>query len=61
MIGKTTHNMFDNKRYNRLAIKNNKNYKKAKPYSHIQFKNFLERYIAFKLYKNFPKYGIIVG
>ena len=56
MIGKTTHNMFDNKRYNRLAIKNNKNYKKAKPYSHIQFKNFLERDIAFKLYKNFPKY-----
>ena len=45
--------MFDNKRYNRLAIKNNKNYKKAKPYSHIQFKNFLERDVALKLYKKF--------
>ena len=48
--------MFDNLKYNRLAIKNHKNYKIAKPYSHIQFKNFLDKNFAYKLFKNFPKY-----
>jgi len=48
--------MFDNLKYNRLAVKNHKNYKIAKPYSHIQFKNFLDKNFAYKLFKNFPKY-----
>ena len=42
MIKKTSLNMFDNTKYNRLAIKNNENYKKAKPYPHIQLKNSLQ-------------------
>ena len=48
--------MFDNLKYNRLAIKNHKNYKIAKPFSHIQFKNFLDKNFALELFKNFPKY-----
>ena len=48
--------MFDDLKYNRLAIKNHKSYKIAKPYSHIQFKNFLDKNFAYKLFKNFPKY-----
>ena len=56
MIKKTSLNMFDNTKYNRLAIKNNENYKKAKPYPHIQLKNFLDINFAHKLFKSFPKY-----
>ena len=56
MIKHKLFNMFDNIKYNRLAIKNNKYYKNAKPYSHIQFTNFLQKDLALKLYRNFPKY-----
>lgn len=53
---KIKYNTFDNLKYNRLAIKNNNNYKQAKPYSHVRFKNFLDENLAYKLFKNFPKY-----
>ena len=56
MIRKISYNMFDNIKYNRLAIKNNNKYKKAKPYPHIQFKNFLDKNFAHELFENFPKY-----
>ena len=48
--------MFDNLKYNRLAIKNIQNYNKAKPNPHIQFKNFLDNDFAYKLFTKFPKY-----
>mgnify|MGYP001203345858 CR=1 FL=1 len=53
---KFNYNTFDNLKYNRLAIKNNKFYKVAKPCSHIRFKNFLNKTLAYELFKNFPKY-----
>ena len=52
---KINYNTFDNLKYNRLALKNYKNYKSAKPCSHIRFKNFLEKNFAYKLFKKFSK------
>ena len=46
--------IFDDKKYNILAVKNHKKYINAKSFSHIQFKNFLDKKIANDLYKSFP-------
>ena len=49
-------NVFDNLKYNRLAIRNHQYYKKAKPFPNIKFQNFIEKNLAYKLFKNFPNY-----
>lgn len=48
--------LFDNKKYNKLSIKNAKKYRKAKPFPNIKFKNFLIKEIADDLNKLFPDY-----
>ena len=50
-------NHFDSKKYNLLALKSSKKYIHNKPFPHIQFKNFLSKKYASKLYKQFPKYN----
>ena len=48
--------IFDNKKYTKLAVANNKKYLKIKPYPHIFFDNFLPKKIALALSKEYPKY-----
>jgi len=48
-------NIFDDKKYVRLAIANNKKYLKNKPFPHIYFNNFLPEKIALMLFKEYPK------
>ena len=48
-------NIFDDKKYARLAIANNKKYLKNKPFPHIYFNNFLPEKIALMLFKEYPK------
>ena len=48
-------NIFDDKKYARLAIANNKKYLKNKPFPHIYFNNFLPKKIALMLFKEYPK------
>jgi hypothetical protein len=50
-------NIFENKKYNKLALKNSTKYKNAKLFPNIHIKNFLPIKIARNLYKNFPKYS----
>ena len=50
-------NNFDSKKYNILALKNLYNYKKNKPFPHIQFLNFLKPSLAKSIFKNFPSYN----
>ena len=47
--------IFDDKRYYRLAINNQKVYAKNKPYPHIYFDNFLPKKLALSLSKEYPK------
>ena len=47
--------IFDDKRYCRLAINNQKVYVKNKPYPHIYFDNFLPKRLALSLSKEYPK------
>ena len=49
--------LFDNKKYNTLALNNSKKYSTAKPFPNINFKNFLNKKIAEKLSLKFPKYN----
>ena len=46
---------FDNKKYQKLAIDNQKAYKKNKPFPHIYFDNFLPKELALSLFKDYPK------
>ena len=49
--------IFDDKKYNILAVKNHNKYINATPFPHIQFKNFLDKKTSNILYKNFPSYN----
>lgn len=49
--------IFDNKKYNILAVKKHKDYIKTKPFPNIQFKNFINKKVATQLYKDFPTYN----
>tara|TARA_B100000787_G_C16145183_1_gene273885 strand:+ start:238 stop:1041 length:804 start_codon:yes stop_codon:yes gene_type:complete len=49
--------LFDNKKYNKLAVDNHSFYIKAKPFPSIQFKNFINKKTVTQLYKDFPKYN----
>ena len=46
---------FDNKKYHKSAIDNQKAYKKNKPFPHIYFDNFLPKELALSLFKDYPK------
>jgi len=50
-------NIFDKKKYAKLALKNSKKYISATPFPHINLKNFLSKDVANKLYKKFPLFN----
>ena len=59
-----TLNIFDNKKYAKMAIKLSKNYLNHKPFPNIQIKNFLPIKVAQQIFDEYPsyskkKYGLI--
>ena len=48
--------LFDSKKYQKLSLKYEKKYKKAKPFPNIKFENFLKKDIAENLNQLFPDY-----
>jgi hypothetical protein len=48
--------LFDSKKYQKLSLKYEKKYKKAKPFPNIKFENFLKKDIAENLSQLFPDY-----
>ena len=48
-------NIFDNKKYIKLAIENRKKYVSNKPFPHIYFDNFLPKKLANTLSNEYPK------
>ncbi len=48
-------NIFDNKKYLKLALKNHKKYVRNKPFPHIYFDNFLPKKLALTLSNEYPK------
>ena len=51
-----TLNIFDNKKYAKMAIKLSKNYLNQKPFPSIQIKNFLPINLAKQIYEEYPNY-----
>jgi hypothetical protein len=49
--------LFDNRKYNKLALKNAKKYKLNKPFPNINFLNFLDKKVVNQLNKEFPTYN----